>query len=55
MLHASTLRISFVLDASGIVRYQGRIDDQYEPGISRAEPTKHDLHDAIEALGTAKK
>ena len=40
----------FVLDKSCHVRYQGRIDDQYEPGISRAEPTKHDLRDAIEAL-----
>lgn len=40
----------FVLDATDKIRYQGRIDDQYEPGVSRAEPTKHDLRDAIEAL-----
>jgi len=40
----------FVLDASDQVCYQGRIDDQYEPGISRTEPTRHDLRNAIEAL-----
>jgi peroxiredoxin len=40
----------FVLDASGQVRYQGRIDDQYEPGIARAAPTRHDLRDAIDTL-----
>lgn len=40
----------FVLDAADHIRYQGRIDDQYEPGISRAAPTKHDLRDAIAAL-----
>ncbi|MCA9120352.1 MAG: redoxin domain-containing protein [Planctomycetaceae bacterium] len=40
----------FVLDAADHIRYQGRIDDQYEPGISRSEPTQHDLRNAIEAL-----
>ncbi len=40
----------FVVDAQGIVRYKGRIDDQYEPGISRAEPTHRDLLDALTAL-----
>ncbi len=40
----------FVLDAAGRIHYQGRIDDQYEPGISRAELTAHDLRNAIEAL-----
>jgi len=32
------------------VRYQGRIDDQYEPGIARSKPSRHDLRNAIEAL-----
>lgn len=45
----------FVLDATDHVRYQGRIDDQYEPGISRSEPTKHDLRNAIEALVAGRK
>jgi peroxiredoxin len=40
----------FVLDALDQICYQGRIDDQYEPGISRAEPARHDLRRAIEAL-----
>ncbi|MCO8124376.1 redoxin domain-containing protein [Stieleria sp. TO1_6] len=40
----------FVIDPAGWVRYQGRIDDQYEPGISRPHPTQHDLKDAIAAV-----
>ena len=40
----------FLLDRSNRIRYQGRIDNQYEPGISRAEPTLHDLRNAIGAL-----
>lgn len=40
----------FVLDAADRVCYQGRIDDQYEPGIARPEPSRHDLRRAIEAL-----
>jgi peroxiredoxin len=40
----------FVLDAANRIRYRGRIDDQYEPGISRTEPTRHHLREALEAL-----
>ena len=40
----------FVLDASGRVQYHGRIDDQYEAGTSRPQPTQHDLRDALAAL-----
>ncbi|WP_372899567.1 redoxin domain-containing protein, partial [Stieleria sp.] len=40
----------FVVDAGGKIVYQGRIDDQYEPGVSRARPTQNDLHDALESL-----
>ena len=39
-----------VIDAIGVVRYQGRIDDQYSPGVSRGEPNQHDLRDALQAL-----
>jgi len=39
-----------VVDRVGTVRYRGRIDDQYEPGIARASATRHDLRDAIECL-----
>jgi peroxiredoxin len=40
----------FVLDADFRVRYRGRIDDQYEPGISKPKPTRNDLQVAIEEL-----
>ncbi len=39
-----------VIDRHQIVRYRGRIDDQYQPGISRAEPKQHHLRDAIDQL-----
>jgi peroxiredoxin len=38
---------AFLLDASGIVRYHGRIDDQYGVGADRRAPTRHDLKEAI--------
>ncbi|TWT95648.1 redoxin domain-containing protein [Neorhodopirellula pilleata] len=44
----------FVVDPVGAIRYQGRIDDQYQPGIAKAEPSQHDLRDAIEALVSGK-
>jgi hypothetical protein len=50
MLGATRTPEVFVLDADGEIRYQGRIDDQYHPGISRPFPTKNDLRDAIDAL-----
>jgi peroxiredoxin len=40
----------FVIDRAGEICYQGRIDDQYQPGIARSEATEHDLRDAIEQL-----
>ncbi len=40
----------FVLDRAFVVRYQGRIDNQYEPGISRPKPTTHALRTAIDQL-----
>lgn len=36
----------FVLVNDQVV-YQGRIDDQYAPGVNRAEPTRRDLEQAI--------
>lgn len=38
----------FVLDQSRTVRYHGRIDNQFDVGVQRPEPTRNDL---IEALG----
>lgn len=40
----------FVLDNEMRVRYHGRIDDQYVPGINRSKPSRHDLAIAIGEL-----
>jgi peroxiredoxin len=40
----------FLLDRQLVVRYHGRVDDQYQPGIARAEPKRRDLELAIEEL-----
>lgn len=40
----------FVVDQSLAIRYAGRIDDQHQPGVSRGQPTRHDLRMAIEEL-----
>lgn len=40
----------FVVDRSGSIRYQGRIDDQYQPGQARSEARVHDLRDALDQL-----
>ncbi len=39
-----------VLDRRRAIRYQGRIDDQYLPGLAKPEATVHELHDAVEAI-----
>ena len=40
----------FVLDDEFTIRYQGRIDDQYEPGVARKQATREDLREAIKEL-----
>jgi peroxiredoxin len=40
----------FVLDDQSRVRYQGRVDDQYQPGIQAARVRRHDLKQALEEL-----
>lgn len=40
----------FVLDQNLSVRYRGRVDDQYQPGVSRFEAQRRDLELAIEQL-----
>ncbi len=37
-----------VLDSKGNEVYRGRIDDQYQPGVSRSKPSRDDLRLAIE-------
>lgn len=41
---------AFLLDSSGIVRYRGRIDDQYGKGADRRAPTRYDLKEAIQEV-----
>jgi peroxiredoxin len=40
----------FILDAERVVRYQGRIDDQFGIDIRRAKPTRRDLAEALEEV-----
>lgn len=40
----------FVTDRIGTIRYHGRIDNQYEPGVARKRATQNDLRDALDAL-----
>jgi peroxiredoxin/mono/diheme cytochrome c family protein len=41
---------AFVLDPQRVVRYRGRIDDQYGVGVRRPAPTRRDLADALDDL-----
>jgi thiol-disulfide isomerase/thioredoxin len=46
---------AFVVDSSGVIRYRGRIDDQFASrGKRRVVPQTHELRDAIEAVLAAK-
>ena len=44
-----------VLDKKFTIRYRGRIDDQYSPGITRNSVKRHDLKVAIDELLAGKK
>lgn len=39
-----------LIDASGVLRYRGAIDDQFERGTRRGEPSRRHLIEAIEAV-----
>jgi peroxiredoxin len=41
---------AFLLDAQRVIRYHGRIDDQYGTGLRREKATQHHLQEAIEEL-----
>jgi peroxiredoxin len=41
---------AFLLDAGGVIRYHGRIDDQYGIGFRRERPTRPDLKAALDEL-----
>lgn len=42
--------IVYLLDDKHVIRYQGRIDDQYGIGYSKAKPTRNDLAIAIDEV-----
>ncbi|QDT89072.1 redoxin domain-containing protein [Gimesia algae] len=44
----------FVLDENLAIQYRGRIDNQYLPGISRAETTSNDLKNALDQVLSGK-
>ncbi len=41
---------AFLLDANRVIRYHGRIDDQYGVGFRRDKPTRRDLKEALDEL-----
>ncbi len=41
---------AYLLDDKRVLRYRGRIDDQYGIGFRRASPTREDLKDALDAI-----
>lgn len=41
---------AFVLDGSGVILYQGRIDDQIGIGFRRPAPTRRDLAEALDEI-----
>ncbi len=41
---------AFVLDANRVVKYHGRIDDQYGVGYARDKPNRRDLETALDQL-----
>ena len=45
----------FVLDHRLAIRYRGRVDDQYLPGVAHGQATRHDLRNALEELLAGKK
>jgi peroxiredoxin len=49
-LGASRTPEAFLLDSAKVIRYRGRIDDQYGYSYRRAAPTRTELKDAIEEL-----
>jgi peroxiredoxin len=46
---------AFLLDAKGVIRYHGRIDDQYGLNYRRARPTRRNLQESLDELLAGKK
>ncbi len=41
---------AFILDLERVIRYHGRIDDQYDVGLQRSAPARRDLVEALDEL-----
>ncbi len=41
---------AFVLDRDRVIRYQGRIDDQYDVGVVRKAPTRNFVREALDTV-----
>jgi peroxiredoxin len=54
LLAATRTAEVFLLDEQRVVRYHGRMDDQYMPGVHRSEPTRRDLIEALDELLAAR-
>jgi len=54
LLQAERTPEVFLIDNELQVRYHGRIDDQFQIGVIRSEPSKEELRDAIEAVTSGK-
>lgn len=48
--HVERVPTAVVLDGGRVVRYAGRIDDQYSPGVQRASATTKELASAVESV-----
>ena len=50
--HLNAIRVPevFLVDATGHLRYSGRIDDQYAPGVKRSAASVNHLKNAIETV-----
>ena len=51
-LRATRVPEVFLIDAEGEIRYSGRVDDQYAPGVKRSAANTNHLKNAIDALTT---
>lgn len=53
-LKATRVPEVFVIDAAGKIRYSGRIDDQYAPGVKRSAASTNALQSAITSVLSGK-
>lgn len=54
LLGATRTPEAFILDQHRFVRYQGRIDDQFLPGVSKSKPIAAELNDGLDDVLSGK-